>query len=81
MYLYMRRHLRLTDQTQAHDYFHSTTEQAARIALEANVKRLILTHISSRYQGDMYKELLREAKAVFAHTEIAMDLKSFPVER
>ncbi|EMA6341490.1 ribonuclease Z [Bacillus cytotoxicus] len=69
------------DQTQAHDYFHSTTEQAARIAREANVKRLILTHISSRYQGDMYKELLREAKALFAHTEIAMDLKSFPVER
>ncbi|MBC6974353.1 ribonuclease Z [Bacillus sp. Xin] len=69
------------DERQAHDYFHSTTEQAARIAVRANVKRLILTHISSRYQGDTYKELLKEAQALFANTEIAMDLKHFPVER
>ncbi|MEN1934658.1 ribonuclease Z [Paenibacillus sp. 102] len=69
------------DEGQAHDYFHSTTEQAARIALQANVKRLILTHISSRYQGDTYKDLLKEAQALFANTEIAMDLKHFPVER
>ncbi|KFN01722.1 ribonuclease Z [Bacillus clarus] len=69
------------DEEQAHDYFHSTTEQAARIALQANVKRLILTHISSRYQGDTYKELLQEARELFINTEIAMDLKSFPVER
>ncbi|MCI0763292.1 ribonuclease Z [Bacillus sp. TL12] len=69
------------DERQAHDYFHSTTEQAARIAVRANVKRLILTHISSRYQGDTYKELLKEAQALFANTEIAMDLKCFPVER
>ncbi|MBO1627923.1 ribonuclease Z [Bacillus arachidis] len=69
------------DEIQAHDYFHSTTKQAARIALQANVKRLILTHISSRYQGDAYKELLQEAQSLFANTEIAMDLKYFPVER
>ncbi|WJE51605.1 ribonuclease Z [Bacillus cereus] len=69
------------DERQAHDYFHSTTEQAARIAVQANVKRLILTHISSRYQGDTYKELLKEAQALFANAEIAMDLKHFPVER
>ncbi|MBO1579029.1 MULTISPECIES: ribonuclease Z [Bacillus] len=69
------------DEGQAHDYFHSTTEQAARIALQANVKRLILTHISSRYQGDTYKDLLKEAQSLFTNTEIAMDLKHFPVER
>ena len=69
------------DEEQAHDYFHSTTEQAARIALQANVKRLILTHISSRYQGDTYKELVQEAQSLFTNTEIAMDLKCFPVER
>jgi len=69
------------DEIQAHDYFHSTTEQAASIALQANVKRLILTHISSRYQADTYKELLQEAQLLFANTEIAMDLKCFPVER
>ncbi|PEE41919.1 ribonuclease Z [Bacillus pseudomycoides] len=69
------------DEIQAHDYFHSTTEQAASIALQANVRRLILTHISSRYQADTYKELLQEAQLLFANTEIAMDLKCFPVER
>ena len=69
------------DEEQAHDYFHSTTEQAARIALQANVKRLILTHVSSRYQGDTYKELVQEAQSLFTNTEIAMDLKCFPVER
>lgn len=69
------------DETQAHDYYHSTTEQAARIALQANVKRLILTHISSRYQGDMCKMLLQEAQSTFSNTEIAMDLKHFQVDR
>ena len=39
------------DEQQAYDYFHSTSKQAASIALQANAKRLILTHISSRYQG------------------------------
>ncbi|MDM5189850.1 ribonuclease Z [Bacillus sp. DX4.1] len=69
------------DVEQAHNYFHSTTEQAARIALQANVKRLILTHISSRYQGETYKELLQEAQALFLNTEMALDLKYFHVDR
>ena len=69
------------DEQQAYDYFHSTSKQAASIALQANAKRLILTHISSRYQGDTYKELLKEARELFSNTEIATDLKSFPVER
>ncbi|MDM5156332.1 ribonuclease Z [Bacillus sp. DX1.1] len=69
------------DVEQAHDYFHSTTEQAARIALQANVKRLILTHISSRYQGETYKELLQEAQALFLNTEMALDLRHFHVDR
>lgn len=69
------------DTKQAHDYYHSTTEQAANVALQANVKRLILTHISSRYQGDTYKVLLEEAKQLFSNTEIASDLKIFTVGR
>ena len=52
-----------------------------RASLQANAKRLILTHISSRYQGDTYKELLKEARELFSNTEIATDLKSFPVEK
>lgn len=61
----------------AYDYFHSTTEQAALLAKEGNVGRLILTHISSRYQEDDEASLLQEAKAVFPNTELAHDFSIF----
>jgi ribonuclease Z len=49
---------------------HSTAAEAARVALEAGVSRLVLTHISSRYNRDA-SELLAEARAVFPETVIA----------
>jgi ribonuclease Z len=51
---------------------HSTAAEAARIALEAGVRRLVLTHISPRYTRDA-PELLAEALAVFPETVIARD--------
>ncbi|HEX6105805.1 MAG TPA: ribonuclease Z [Gemmatimonadales bacterium] len=51
---------------------HSTAAEAARIALEAGVRRLVLTHISPRYSRDA-AELLGEALAIFPHTVIARD--------
>jgi ribonuclease Z len=51
---------------------HSTASEAARVALEAGARRLVLTHISSRYNRDA-SELLAEAKAVFPETVIARD--------
>lgn len=48
---------------------HSTAAQAARIALEAKVKRLVIGHFSARYEDE--KVLLEEAKAIFPHTMLA----------
>jgi ribonuclease Z len=56
----------------AHETGHSTASEAGRVALEAGVRRLVLTHISSRYNRDA-SELLAEARAVFPETIIARD--------
>jgi ribonuclease Z len=48
---------------------HSTATQAARIAREANVKKLIIGHYSARYVNE--KSLLSEAKLVFPNTILA----------
>ncbi|MEH7106268.1 ribonuclease Z [Bacillus sp. JJ1764] len=63
----------------AFNYFHSTTEQAAKVAKEAGCKQLCLTHISSRYDRNASKELVEEARAIFAHTDIAEDFKEIHI--
>ncbi|EZP76043.1 ribonuclease Z [Parageobacillus genomosp. 1] len=65
----------------AHDYFHSTAVQAAEVAARAGAKKLILTHISSRYQGMLSEQLLVEARRVFPNTELAADFSSFAIAR
>ncbi len=58
---------------------HSTAQGAARIAKEAGVKNLILTHISTRYQDN--GELEKEALNIFKNLTIARDFLSFEVKR
>lgn len=65
----------------AYDYFHSTAVQAAEVAKLAGAKKLILTHISSRYQGELSEELLHEARELFPNTELASDFSSFIIPR
>jgi ribonuclease Z len=63
---------------------HSTAAMAARVALEAAARRLMLTHFSPRYfPGNQTEpeDLLREAQAVFPETEMARDFLSVDVER
>jgi ribonuclease Z len=57
----------------AYEYFHSTTLQAADIALKAGVSKLCLTHISSRYDRNDWKQLEAEAQQVFPNTVISED--------
>ncbi|WP_217586646.1 ribonuclease Z [Lentibacillus saliphilus] len=59
--------------TLAHDYYHSTTAQAATLAKKQHVGRLVLTHISSRYQPSDTAELLAEARDIFKDTYLAQD--------
>ncbi|ENH97403.1 ribonuclease Z [Gracilibacillus halophilus YIM-C55.5] len=57
----------------ATQYHHSTTEQAAKLAKEANAKQLIITHLSGRFQAEDYPKLLQEARTIFPASHIAYD--------
>ncbi len=51
---------------------HTDVKEAARLAKKANVKKLVLTHISRRYTD--IKELEDEARKVFKNTVVAKDM-------
>lgn len=57
----------------AYEYFHSTTTEAAQVAHAARVNKLVLTHISSRYNRFDCLQLEKEAQSVFANTLVAED--------
>jgi len=52
---------------------HSSTRQAAMLAREAQVKKLVITHVSSRYDAGGCAMLLAECRALFADSELAED--------
>ena len=58
---------------------HSSTHQAARLARDAQVKKLIVTHVSSRYDAEGCAMLLAECCAIFAASELAEDFATVRV--
>lgn len=67
---YLEEHKELA---KSHD--HMTAKQAATIAKEAGVQKLILTHFSARYRDlEIFKE---EASEIFPNTDVADDFKRF----
>ena len=61
------------DYTNAEEYAHSTSIDAAYVAKDSNSKELILTHISTRYSEDYAEIMLKEAQSVFENTRLAND--------
>jgi ribonuclease Z len=55
---------------------HSTARQAAQLALEADVRLLALTHVSTRYGG---AEIRDEARAVFERTVVPRDFDTIDI--
>ena len=60
----------------ARDFGHLTARQSARLALEANVDKLILTHISRRYTA---RQVLSEVQSVFRNTVVAEDFNHYKI--
>lgn len=65
------------DLARAKETFHSTARQAAKIARDAHVKRLVIGHYSARYED--LSELHREAEAVFPGTILGNEGTVIPV--
>jgi ribonuclease Z len=62
---------------EAREFGHSTAAQAARIAKRAGVRRLLITHFSTRYPDP--SQLLTEARAIFPETALAEELVAVEV--
>jgi ribonuclease Z len=69
-----------TEASLARDYGHLTAGQAGRIAAEAGVRLLVLTHFSQRYGATGTERLAAEAAEVFGgEVVMARDLDRIPV--
>jgi ribonuclease Z len=64
----------------AKEYGHLTARQAGRIAADAGVRRLVLTHLSERYGEEDEPRFTEEAAAAYdGDIVLAADLARVPV--
>ena len=69
-----------TEEHLARAYLHMTARQAGRIAAQAGVRTLVLTHISERYKADQDPDFLTQAGQSFDGTVLlAQDLDRVPL--
>jgi len=61
----------------AEKYFHSTARQAATVARDAHVGKLLLGHYSARYEDESI--LLNQAREVFPNTELSAEGNVFEI--
>lgn len=61
----------------ANKTFHSTAQQAAQLASDAQVGQLLIGHLSSRYPDASAS--LEEARAVFSNTNLAVEGQTFEI--
>jgi ribonuclease Z len=62
----------------AKEYKHMTAGQAANLAKKSKSKKLVLVHLSQRYENNE-KNVLQEAKKSFKNAVIAEDLMNFSI--
>ncbi|KKH99725.1 ribonuclease Z [Methanosarcina sp. 1.H.T.1A.1] len=62
----------------AEESMHSTAGEVAALAKEAGVRKLVLTHISSRYTDDV-EPILKDSKIVFENVVVAEDLMELEI--
>ena len=68
------------DEETAERVFHSTVPDAAKLALQANVKQLYLTHISARYTEEGQRLMLeQQAQTIFPASKVVGDFDVFDI--
>ena len=68
------------DEETAERMFRSTVSDAAKLALQANVKQLYLTHISARYTEEEQRLMLeQQAQTIFPASKVVGDFDVFDI--
>jgi len=68
------------DEETAERVFHSTVSDAAKLALQANVKQLYLTHISARHTEEEQRLMLeQQAQTIFPASKVVGDFDVFNI--